>query len=763
VNVEKMMGVVRIITILCIAWISVGNTLAQPQGAVIRGKVMDSVTGEPISKATVSIRERKIETLTSETGEFQLLDIAPGEIELYATTVGFGLVRQRMEIAAGSRIDVDIFLGPEVLRRTEEVSVTENPFVPLEPTSASDHFLAQRDMRNLTSVLMDDPLRSVQTLPGVTTGDDLYAQFSARGAGFRSIGYATDGFLLRAPLYEVGDINDGGSLSVLNGEVIEALTFSAGAVSPKYGDRTAGYLNITTRDGSPRRFTNTGSASATGISWITEGPIGGSKKASWIVGARKSYLNWLINKLSDDPSTAFVLGFKDYFAKLSFEPVARHQFRLSANRGDSTVDQSRDRVFSRNNFLYGDSDNQIGIAKWLWVLSGRLTLDSGFSYDDTLLKNVNHDRELLFRSASTQLAFKQDVAYQAARSKLETGYSARRLSESVERRRFQFASQRFVTSDRLSVSGWQPGAYAQHSVTALKSRLAFTYGGRFDRFTLTGQNVWMPRASIAYSLVDNLRLTASFGQYSQFPSFFQMLGQFGNRDVRAERATHYTLQLEYLINDKARVRVEAYNREDRSGIFSADTEYRLVNGQIVGPHFGNPIRYQNSLRGRSRGIEMFIERRSVNKLSGWISYSYGVARYRDATTNLAFYGDFDQRHTFNAYASYRLKPTLNLNAKYRYGSNFPVPGFLLVEGESVTLSDQRNRSRLPAYSRLDLRANKAFNYNRWKLTVYGEVLNVLARKNVRSTVTLDTVNRPLSVDTDSMFPLLPIAGLRIEF
>jgi outer membrane receptor for ferrienterochelin and colicin len=757
------MRAIRIFTILCIGWISIGTTRAQPQAAVIRGKVMDSATGEPISKATVSIRERKIETRTSDAGEFELLDVAPGEVELYVTTVGFGLVRQRIEVAAGSRIDVDVLLGPEILRRTEEINVTENPFLPLEPASVSDHFLTQRDMRNLTSVLMDDPLRSVQSLPGVTTGDDLYAQFSARGAGFRSIGYATDGFLLRAPLYEVGDINDGGSLSMLNGEVIEALTFSAGPVSAKYGDRTAGYLNITTREGSRRQVTNTGAASATGISWITEGPIGGSKKASWLFAARKSYLDWLINGVADDPSTAFVLGFKDFFAKLSFEPVARHQFRISATRGNSRVDQQRDRVFNRNSFLYGDSDNQIAIANWLWVLSGRLTLDSAISYDNALLKNVNHDRELLFRSVSTQVAFKQDMAYHSGRSKIEAGYLARRLNESTERWRFQFASQRFVTSDRFAASEWQPGAYAQQSITAMNSRLAFTYGGRFDRFTLTGQNVWMPRASLAYSFRDSLRVTAAFGQYSQFPSYFQMLGQFGNPDLHAERATHYTLQLEHLINDKTRIRVEAYNREDRSGVFSVDTEYRLVNGQIVGPRPGAAGQYQNSLRGRSRGLEMLIERRSVNKLSGWISYSYGVARYRDATTNLSFYGDFDQRHTFNVYATYRLKPTLNLSAKYRYGSNFPVPGFLSVEGKSATLSDQRNVSRVPRYSRLDLRANKAFNYDRWKLTVYGEVLNVLARRNVRSTVTVDTVNRSLSVDTDSMFPVLPIAGLRIEF
>jgi hypothetical protein len=70
---------------------------------------------------------------------------------------------------------------------------------------------------------------------------------------------------------------------------------------------------------------------------------------------------------------------------------------------------------------------------------------------------------------------------------------------------------------------------------------------------------------------------------------------------------------------------------------------------------------------------------------------------------------------------------------------------------------------MPVYSRLDVRANKAFNFDRWKLTLYAEVLNVLARKNNRYTTTVDTVNGRLSINRDSMFPLLPIAGLRVEF
>jgi hypothetical protein len=737
------------------------------QGTRIHGRVLDSRTAEPLAKATVAVRERKIETQTGDSGEFELQDVGPGDIELHVTTVGYALVRTKITVLPGTPVELEIMLGPDVLRRTDEVTVTEKAFATPEPAAVSDHVLSQADIRNLTSVLIDDPLRSVQSLPGVTTGDDFYAQFSARGAGFRSIGYATDGILLYAPMYEVGDVNDGGSLSMLNGDVVEEMVLSTGGFSAKYGDRTAGYLNIATREGNRRRFTNTGTASVTGYGWTAEGPLGRAKRASWLVSARKSYLDWIINKVSDDPTSAFVFGFKDLFTKLSYDPNVRHQFRFTANLGNSRVDQRRDKDFGPNSFLYGDSRNRVATATWLWVLTPRLTLNSAASYDRAFLRNINHDGQVLFRSLAKQQAVKQDAVYQLRSShRLEGGYFVRRLAQDGERVRFSFESQRFVTTDGFAAASWQPGAYLQDTIIGCNTLLALTYGARADNISGTGQNVWMQRASAAFSLLPATKLTVAFGQYAQFPTFFQFLGQFENRTLRAERATHYTFQLEQLLNEKTRVRIEGYDREDRSGVYSADAEYRLVDGAARGPGIriaASAVHLQNSLRGHARGVEMFVERRSVNKLSGWVSYGYGVTRYRDAATNLSFYGDFDQRHTFNAYATYRVRPTLNVSSKYRYGSNFPAAAFLQIDGDAVTLSDQRSVSRVPAYSRLDLRVNKAFNFNGWKLTVYGELLNALGRSNLRYEIAVDTVNRFMAFDKTSMFPRLPIAGMRVEF
>lgn len=47
------------------------------------------------------------------------------------------------------------------------------------------------------------------------------------------------------------------------------------------------------------------------------------------------------------------------------------------------------------------------------------------------------------------------------------------------------------------------------------------------------------------------------------------------------------------------------------------------------------------------------------------------------------------------------------------------------------LSSRRNEVRLPVYSRVDVRANRSFNWSGRRLTLFAEVINVLNRDNVR--------------------------------
>jgi hypothetical protein len=151
-------------------------------------------------------------------------------------------------------------------------------------------------------------------------------------------------------------------------------------------------------------------------------------------------------------------------------------------------------------------------------------------------------------------------------------------------------------------------------------------------------------------------------------------------------------------------------------------------------------------------------------VSGWFSYAFGRNRYHDTVSGETFWGDSDQRHTMNAYALYRHSERASFVAKLRVGSNFPIPGYYASRDGTYFITDVRNTARLPAYGRLDLRANRTFNWSRRRLTLFAEVINVLNRDNFRFTphsinVTTRTAIRPF----DSMLPIVPSVGLLIEF
>jgi hypothetical protein len=79
------------------------------------------------------------------------------------------------------------------------------------------------------------------------------------------------------------------------------------------------------------------------------------------------------------------------------------------------------------------------------------------------------------------------------------------------------------------------------------------------------------------------------------------------------------------------------------------------------------------------------------------------------------------------------------------------------------LSSQRNTLRLPAYSRFDVRADRAFNWSSRRLVLFVDVANIFNRTNLRNTpYGVDRAGRVFD-PTESLLPIVPSGGLVIEF
>ena len=586
---------------------------------VVKGRVIDARTGEAIAKALVRVRDMPIETRTDAAGAFELRGVPEGAAELYVSTVGYGLVKKPITVVAPGPTDVTVLLGQDAILRSEEVEVTTAAFEETEKGAAAEDTLDNLELRNLSSVLADDTLRSVQTLPGVATGDDFNATFSVRGFGFENVGLYIDGVLAASPFHTIRDVNDGYSLSILNGDMVEAVSLVSSAAPARYGDRVGAALNVQTRDGSFERRVTRAHLGATGVSFSSESPLGASKNTSWLVAGRKSFLDYVINRIEEDPS--FVVGYHDLQAKLAHR-AGPHLLSLFALYGDA-VWKENEPGQSRNSIARADAGTQLVNARWRYTPGARLALTASAYATRETGRNSNRGQEQLFRSNAWQTGLRGDATLKLGAHALEGGLLLRRMSEDSAALVADGPATPLRAVYAYDQPSWQPGGYLQDTLSLLGEKLRVTLGGRFDSWSVTGDTVFLPRASAVLSVSKRSRLSAGVGGYAQFPSLGRLLGESSNPELAPERSSHYLLAYERLLGAGLRVRVEAYQQQERDRLFVPGSEFRLVDGVLTRP-LAN-ARFQNSLAGRSRGVEFLLQRRSANGLAGWISYAYGHA------------------------------------------------------------------------------------------------------------------------------------------
>lgn len=200
---------------------------------------------------------------------------------------------------------------------------------------------------------------------------------------------------------------------------------------------------------------------------------------------------------------------------------------------------------------------------------------------------------------------------------------------------------------------------------------------------------------------------------------------------------------------------------DESDILRRVSENKIADGvRVVESIF--PM-LASTLAGKSRGLDAGIQRRSDRGPTGWLGYTWAHTRYRDRVSGETFDGDFDQRHTLNAYVQQRLSYRFRVSAKLRYGSNFPIVGYFTGSNDALFLGTARNEVRLPAYLRWDLSGSRTFTFSRSRLTLFVEVMNVTNRDNYGPSDG-GIRNNLAAVDfSEKLIPVLPSAGILVEF
>lgn len=727
---------------------------------IVRGRVVDAGTDEPLPGVLVVSQRPERRVTTDSDGRFEIAGLETGRQPLYVSVVGYVLGRPEVEVPGGGVAEVLVPLAAGAGAYTEQLTV-RGDFETSRSATPSRFAIGSAELQELRGVLTEDPFRAMQSMPGAATGDDFRAEFSVRGSEYRQMGLTLDGIPAPWLVHSVHAVEDTGTVGMINADTLDAVTLTSGASPQLFGNRTGAWVESVIREGSRDALRVSGTLSFTGVSGVAEGPLGRQRRGAWLLSIRQSYIDWLIRQVDREQQTTF--GYSDAQSKLVYDVGPRHQLEMTAVAGRSKVEERED-ASGPNGVAIGRAATGLAAGAWRATLGSAFVLTNRMAVTGVDFRNTNDFGQETASGLEWDWMYRADAGY-AARSwlTLDGGTSFDLESADVLMHSYDDAdgSTPVLRARRsLEQQRWRQGGYVRARVNPPHA-FAVDGGLRLDRETFTGETTSSPWIMTRWTPHVRWTLSAGTARAHQFPDVSQVLRSDPLDPVKAERARYFDVSAEYRLSPNVQIRASAYDRDEDDVLRLDAPLHRLGNGDPVEPHASDL--WSNALTVASRGVELAIRRSAASGFVGWASYAYGRTRNTDVVTGEQFWGDFDQRHQLNVHASYRMTSRMNGSARLRIGSNMPLPGYFAEENGHLTLAPTRNTLRLPTYARLDLRVNRTYDFTKRRLTLFAEVINVFNRENVGPTN--GSVGRDGSVTgfVETLFPILPSVGVRLEF
>jgi iron complex outermembrane receptor protein len=212
------------------------------QTGTLKGKISDT-NGEPLIGANVVIKGTTTGTITDLDGNYQIPNVAYGQVTLVSTFIGYASLEQTVNVN-GATVTVDFTLKEESIGLEELVVIGYGVQKKEDKTGA----VAQVTASELNGGVITDPLQAIQgKSPGVMVtknGGDPNADAKIKIRGASGLGAGTD------PLYVIDGI-PGADPNTIAPEDIETFNILKDAASTAiYGSQGAnGVVIITTKRG----------------------------------------------------------------------------------------------------------------------------------------------------------------------------------------------------------------------------------------------------------------------------------------------------------------------------------------------------------------------------------------------------------------------------------------------------------------------------------------------------------------------------------
>ncbi len=746
-NLKRMKSLSQCMSIsLIMLLVFVCDFASAQEKLTLSGYVRDANSGENLIAAVIRVRALNLSTYSNNYG-FYSISLPEGKHEIEISYVGYATKEEEIEVNSSKRHNFELVSNSSVI---EEIVVTgkkEDDHV----TSAQMGTLkfSMEELKNIPVLFGEkDVLKSIQLLPGVSSGGEGSANFYVRGGG----GDQNLILLDEATVYNASHLM--GFFSTFNSDAIKDANLYKGGIPAQYGGRISSVMDISMLDGNNKKFSAEGGIGLIASRLKLEGPIV-KDKSSFMISGRRTYADLFLKFSSDDRAKRSKLYFYDLNAKFNYKLNDRNTIYLSGYFGKDDLGYSDLFAF--------DWGNSTATVRWNSIINSQLFSNTSLIYSDFAYHvNVNSD-DSKFRIASKirNLNLKQDFSYYS------NDNSTIRFGVNLLRQEIRPASISAVDeSDINSITiesrqGVEASAYISHDWKPFE-KLSLIYGLRLSDFMVMGPGTFYefneegdatsesyygsgiakhyfniePRLSLSYAFNSSNSIKASFNRMTQ--NLHQLTNTTAS--LPTDQYMVSSMNVKPQISDQAALGYFR-NFRDNTYEFSIETYYKFMDNQI---DFRNGADLQANKQlegellygiGRSYGAE-FLMRKKKGKLNGWISYTLSKSerQFDQINDGTWFNARQDRTHDVSLVGIYQMSKKWTLGATFVYytGNAITFPsGKYLIDGRTMFYYEERNGYRMPDYHRLDLsltyepkNERKKF-HSSWVFGVY----NAYNRKN----------------------------------
>ncbi len=721
----------------------------------LEGRVLQRGTRKPLIGAKVSLPEYGRETLTDADGRFSFDAVPARQVSIRVSDAEHTTIDDYERVAASEVTDITYYASPSGFEEDDLVVVGRR-----DRKLVTRRELSQRELAT-TPGANGDFLAAVQNLPGVARvsgvsrvpGDRLVFRGEANGRAY------INGFAVQNPFHFEG------IRSALGNGAIESIHVDPGNYDARYGNATSGVLSITTKPPAHDTLHGFAQVDLFDASMRLEGPV--SEHSSVAIAGRRSYIDGVLAlALSDEDSQSIATAPRYYDAQASYDyNDAGHEVQVHLIGVDDRLALLLDEPPESEPRLRGrvGSHAQWAMAQILWDyrISELTTLHHGIA-----LTRNRYEVEL---GQSIEADF---VDYESGfRSELEHEFASwlsTRVGVNVETQHYDYEVisipaaeegrplQNLSTQPRLATSE-APSVYNPAAHLAFDLRLGsllLVPSVRIDHFSrrdeLAGDTLVQPHLDLRWAATESTVLKGGIGLYSRAPWIYQSNDVFGNPGLEPERSLQASAGFEYRCTRWVSLDVVGF--------------YNHLSHQ-VSPVLDPAVGYDNRGRGRTYGGEFLLKHDPGKRFYGWLAYTLSRSERKESGQGEFVLADYDQTHNVNIVGQYRINHKWELGARFRYVTGNPTTPVIAASFDSdvdayTPIYGALNSERNGAFHQLDVRVDRHFVFDTWRLTTYLDLQNAYNHANPDG--------RSYNFDysrwrPSTGLPLIPAFGLRGEF